>query len=83
MSSGYWLGVDLGGTHIRLAIVDDTGAILHEHRGASPSASSVSVDRGYVGARQCGCCHASAPRLINTSHRCRSAPGKSVNAIHR
>ena len=33
------IGVDLGGTHIRLAVVDDTGTILHEHRGASPSAT--------------------------------------------
>jgi glucokinase len=31
------IGVDLGGTHIRVAVVDDAGAILHEHRGASPS----------------------------------------------
>lgn len=31
------IGVDLGGTHIRVAVVDDEGAILHEHRGASPS----------------------------------------------
>lgn len=31
------IGVDLGGTHIRLAVVDDDGTILREHRGASPS----------------------------------------------
>lgn len=33
------IGVDLGGTHIRVAVVDDEGTIRHEHRGASPSAS--------------------------------------------
>lgn len=31
------IGVDLGGTHIRVAVVDGDGTILHEHRGASPS----------------------------------------------
>jgi glucokinase len=31
------IGVDLGGTHVRLAVVDHDGAIRHEHRGASPS----------------------------------------------
>ncbi|MFM8305193.1 MAG: ROK family protein, partial [Actinomycetota bacterium] len=33
------VGVDLGGTHIRLAVVDGAGTILHEHRGSSPSAT--------------------------------------------
>ena len=33
------VGVDLGGTHIRVAVVDDDGTIRHEHRGASPSHS--------------------------------------------
>ena len=31
------MGVDLGGTHIRVAVVDEAGSILHERRGASPS----------------------------------------------
>ena len=33
------IGVDLGGTHIRIAVVDGAGTIRHEHRGASPSAT--------------------------------------------
>jgi len=33
------IGVDLGGTHIRVAVVDGDGTIRHEHRGASPSAT--------------------------------------------
>jgi len=33
------IGVDMGGTHIRVAVVDGAGAIRHEHRGASPAAS--------------------------------------------
>lgn len=33
------IGVDLGGTHIRVAVVDGDGVIRHEHRGASPGAS--------------------------------------------
>jgi len=31
------VGVDLGGTHVRVAVVDGDGTIRHEHRGPSPS----------------------------------------------
>jgi glucokinase len=30
------IGVDLGGTHVRVAVVDSDGGIRHEHRAASP-----------------------------------------------
>jgi len=43
------IGVDLGGTHIRLAVVDAEGTILHDHRGASPS-STVEALVGAIGA---------------------------------
>ncbi len=33
------VGVDMGGTHIRVAVVDADGVIRHEHRGASPGSS--------------------------------------------
>ena len=39
MSTNATLGVDLGGTHIRLGVVDLDGVVRHEHRGASPSHS--------------------------------------------
>ena len=31
------IGVDLGGTHVRVAVVDDSGNVCHEHKAASPS----------------------------------------------
>lgn len=33
------IGVDIGGTHVRIAVVDDAGAIRHAHKGASPTDS--------------------------------------------
>jgi glucokinase len=44
------IGVDLGGTHVRVAVVGPDGTVHHEHRAASPSATLAALVGAVAGA---------------------------------